>query len=368
MNDPQKPVYDLISRAVQLGHRPEGIAAAEEAVRHADALEDAELSFTARETLMENAAFGGAPEKLLVAFSWCLAKADRDPNWESDSWRGLSLLWRYKWVVGNALDFPGISRARILSMIDDFRRRSQAAGYNERPALDLRFTVERRMGHFGAAQEWLTRSRQLQRDGLADCEACDVDNVVAYLVDSGRHEEALKEAQVILTGGMGCAEVPHKTHASLLESCWALGRVEEAAQHHTVGYGLVRQGRSFVEQQAEHLHYLVRVGQPEKAATLLRKHLPWALESRSGKDRFRFLLAARTLLQQMSGTGVRSLRLRIAPALCPAAGKTTARVADLLAWVEPILVALAQEFDARNESSWFSAQLIDRPGDRRAAA
>jgi hypothetical protein len=356
--DQRQQILQLIDRAAcDLGRTPEGVATAEEAVRLADAIEDPQLGFQAREVLMENATFGGYPEKLLVAFAWCLARADSDPNWDPDSWQGITLLWRYKWVIENAVDFPGIPRDRILAMIEDFRTRCLSASYTERPALDLRFSVERSMGNFDAAREWFERWRVTERDSLSDCPACELNGIVTFLARSGRHEEAIREAAPLLTGESGCAEVPHHTYATLLESYWATGRPEEAARSHAVGYPMVKSNRAFLQSHADHLQHLVRAGQLDAGLPLLRKHLPWALESRCGKDRFSFLLASRALLRALDAQGIRSIRLRVNPALCPAAGKTTARVDALLAWMEPMLAELARQFDTRNGNSWFSRRL-----------
>ncbi len=362
----KEDIHQLIERAERLGRSQEGIAAAEDAVRLADALEDTALGYQARDVLMENATFGGAPEKLLVAFSWCLAQADRDPNWDPDSMRAMMLLWRYKWVIANGIDFPGISRARLLQMVDDFRQRSRAAGWSERTALHLRFTVERRLGHFVAAQDWLAKVAGLSRDGLSDCLACEIDATVSFHAARGACEDAIREAAPILDGGMSCAEIPHKTHATLLECFRKTGRSEDAARSHAAGYRLVRSGRAFITQHGEHMVYLLRAGAVEKSVALLRRHLPWALEVSSGEERFRFLLAARELLRQLEANRVRSLRLRLDPARCAVAGRTTVRVAELRVWTEQVLRALAEQFDARNESAWFSQML--REGDSAAAA
>lgn len=360
--DSHQEVLDLIERASgQLGETPEGVAAAEEAVRLADALEDEELGFQAREALMQNAAFAGYPDKLLVAFSWCLAKADKDAAEQPEStrhkFRMISLLWRYKWVIGNAVDFPGVSRARILAMIDDFRTRALQAGFNERAALDLRFTMERRMGHFETAREWFERWQITERDGMSDCPACDLNGIVSYHADCGRYREAVQAAAPILRGRMSCAEIPHKTHANLLKAFGELGRNEEAARSHVAGYRMVRNNRAFIREHAYHLCYLLQVGNLEKALTLLRKHLPWALETSSGEDRFRFLIASRSLFFALDDGGVRSIRVRLQEKHCPVAGKSTARVADLQKWVEPLVRDLATQFDTRNGSQWFKAQL-----------
>jgi len=85
--------------------------------------------------------------------------------------------------------------------------------------------------------------------------------------------------------------------------------------------------------------------------------ITWALETSSGEDRFRFLVSARSLFFVLKENGIKSVRIRIPEKICPAAGKTTARVDALQEWVEPLVHDLAHQFDTRNESDWFKAQL-----------
>ena len=80
---------ELLEQAWLLGHCPEQVALAEEAVRLADAHGDVELGFQARELLIEAGAFAGFPEKALVAFTWNLAQCDRDPQRFSEQELGL---------------------------------------------------------------------------------------------------------------------------------------------------------------------------------------------------------------------------------------------------------------------------------------
>src|SRR4051812_22715000 len=67
----------------------------EEIIRIADTRQDFEVGFDARMALVDAGTFSGAPDKALVAFSWCLAQADKQP----DHFSGPDLLWKYKWVT-----------------------------------------------------------------------------------------------------------------------------------------------------------------------------------------------------------------------------------------------------------------------------
>src|SRR5439155_17014048 len=102
VNDYQDAIDKLTEEAELTGHGPAKIGLLEEAVRLADTHGDTEAGFNIRLTLMEASSFAGRPDLLLVAFSWCLAQHDRDPDLFGDE----DLLWKYKWVVNHLPDFP----------------------------------------------------------------------------------------------------------------------------------------------------------------------------------------------------------------------------------------------------------------------
>src|SRR5713226_6695306 len=91
---------------------PEGLVKVElllAAAGLADATNDRLRGFQVRRELMHAATFAGKPELLLVAFSWCLAQSDRDPQ----TFAPTDLLWPHKWVLSNLRRFPQISLEQI---------------------------------------------------------------------------------------------------------------------------------------------------------------------------------------------------------------------------------------------------------------
>src|SRR5689334_5445333 len=124
-----RKVYELIGKARALGETLEAVAVLEEAVALADAHDDASLGYTARMRLIDTVAFTGQSDKTLVAFSWCLACADKlaqDPKYGEFS--RTELLWKYKWVLEKLTQFPKIPRAQIYSALDDFQARCRKIG------------------------------------------------------------------------------------------------------------------------------------------------------------------------------------------------------------------------------------------------
>jgi len=115
-------IQDLIGAARRLPHGKPQVATAEQAVRLADQHQDVDLGFAARMCLISSAVFSGAPEKAMVAFSWCVAKSDEEPErfpMLSNQW-GTSLLWMYKWITNEHLaSYPQITRAQIEHSLED---------------------------------------------------------------------------------------------------------------------------------------------------------------------------------------------------------------------------------------------------------
>lgn len=350
-------IYELMGEARRLGDTPEALALAEEAVRLADSHNDAALGYAARMRLMDIATFSGDPDKLVVAFSWCLAYADQQAGTTDEGgFSDWELLWKYKWVISKLTHFSRISRAQIFAALDDFQARCRKAGYNERSTYLLGICVELKMGNLPAAQAWAAKWKLTKRDGMADCEACELNSVVELLAAADEHEAAIVKAGPILKGRKRCGEIPHLTYAVLLRSFWQVRGRDEATQIHEKGYRLVRGNREFLREQAMHIEHLLRAEQSDIALTLVRRHLKWALAANNQQDVFYFLLATRAVMRRLADAGLKSARLQISEKIFPPAGKTTVPINPFSDWLTDKINGLAAEFDRRNGNQWFSQQ------------
>jgi hypothetical protein len=353
----REQVYELMATASGMNHTPEAVALAEDAVRLADTHNDVALAYEARQGLMDVTSYSGDYDKLLLAFSWCLAQSDKEPEKYSE-WE---LLWKYKWVIEHLVHFPRITRVQIVSALEDFRKRCDKAGFNERAALFLRWVVEMQMGDPVEAGKWHAKWKLTKRDGMADCEACEINRVAELYAMQGKHEAAIRAAGPILKGRMKCGEIPHLTCATLLQSFWQVRGPAEAVQIHEKGYRLVRGNRDFIREQAWHILHLLRAGQSDQAMTLIRRHFSWALETRNPDYQLFFLLSTRAVMRQLSEAGSKSVRLRVSEKSFPLAGKTSVAIQPFTEWLTEKINALVSEFDHRNGNNWF-AQLAEKTG------
>jgi hypothetical protein len=346
-------IAELMKQARDLQDGSTKVGLLEEAVRLADLLADVSLGFDARVKLIEAANFSGAPEKSLVAFSWCLAKIDREPG----RFPEYDTLWSYKWVINSLADFPQIPRPRIMAALADFTQRIERAGYGMRPVYKVQTRLAGKMGDLDEYRAAHDRWADSPRGGLSDCMACDRDEEVEYLIDMGRDEEALAEAGPILDGSERCHEVPHATLGLVLLPLLRLGRVAEAVPLHLRGYRMINRNREFLYTVNEHLKFLALTDNLDKGLKLFEAHLSWTLDTFELSDRFRFSLASGFLFQRLGTSGKDSVRLRL-PESFPgyqASGRYV--VADLTSWLESDAAGLARRFDERNGNDWYASKI-----------
>lgn len=353
--DWREQVQNLLGRAERLEPGEAKVMALEEAARLADAHGDVPLAYLVRDTLIEAATFGGFPDKALVAFSWCRGQLLRDPERYSPE----QLLWKQKWVVGRLDEFPHISRKQIENALDDVEQCFAKAGAGQRAVLKLRYQAARDMGDDARAEEFWSRWVETPRDHLTDCRACELDDELDHHIDRGEYELALRKARPLLEGRAGCAEVPHLTLGSVLYPLFKLGQLEQARDCHLRGYGLVQRNREFLATVGEHLEFLTLTANVERGLKLFERHVGWALEHASHRDRFTFHSAALALLERALAEGRERVVLSLPRAFAMYSPEGTYETRTLRGWLASHAEGIAAKFDARNGTKRFH-QLLAR--------
>jgi hypothetical protein len=351
-------VQELAARASDLEPGPSKLALLEEAQRLADSHNDDELGYALRQEIIELGTFAGYPEKSLVAFSWCLAQADRAPEEYDEG----ELLWKYKWIMQFPPGFPQISRSQMDEMFADMARRFRRVDASLRPVWKLQCKAALAMGDREAARAFQQQWREAPAGWLSDCPACERDDQVDYLIHVGKDERALELAGPILLGRLHCAEIPHLTLARVLLPLFRLGRLEEAAGHYQRGYALAARNRDFLPEVARHLTFLVLTDNLARATQLLERHLPWALETADMGRRFPFYLAARLLLERLRDCGEATLAVRLPRTFPLPQDAGCCDVSNLAAWFDDALAELAAHFNERNGNDYFTQRIADNLG------
>jgi hypothetical protein len=283
--------YELINAAEYLPYGPAMIAAYEHAIAVADAADDLDAASQARVGHVKASTFGGASDRALVSFAWCLARHDEDP------YRFPDMLWEYKWIAGNLPDFASVPDAKIQELLDDMERRFQPIFGSEVAVNKLRMIAASTQGRLDEVPYWFDRWRaSLKVVGygtrLSDCQACDINQEGWQLAQLGHHEEAIAIVEPILNSEVWCSTVPHGTFAWLLRSMAATGRFDEAAELQPWGYELIKNNPDFLVSVAEHADHLRWTGATELAVGMIDRHWPWLASVLADTERVDFLATA----------------------------------------------------------------------------
>ncbi len=352
-SDHTTQVYELMDQAWQM----EGAARVmglEQAVRLADSPHDVDLGFSVRQSLIETATFSGYPQSALVAFAWCLAQSDRDP----ERFAYADLLWQYKWIADSLSAFPEVSWQQIEDTFKDLARRSDQAGLGARAVHKLYMKAAMHRGDRRGARRYHDKWAKSPRDTLTDCRACNIDAEVQYLAFLGKDDDALTAAAPVLRGAHRCAEIPHITYARALLPLVRLGRVADAARYHLKGYRLVARNREFIREVGSHIQFLALTDNLAEGVKLFEKHLVWAVETMDLDERFDYYLVGQFLLDRLirAGRGDHRLRLPAAFSDCPEGRSLSAD--ELARWIDRELKTLAERFDARNGTDFFARSIV----------
>lgn len=345
--------HELMDEAMDLDDGDERIAICEDALREAEQSGDFETKYRAREYCVRAYAFGGAPEKALVGFSWLLAQFDSNPGKFSD-W---SILWKYKWILGLICHFPQIPKTRIYEMLDDFEARSLRAGYGLHAVYTHRYRIEKFWDNRELALKYFQKTIELPLDELSNCSDCLRDEIASYAIYVGDDARGVEFAQSLLDGEKKCATVPHRTYGNLLLSMVRLGRQEEGLNYHRAGYRLIARNGRFVGRVAQHLIFLVLTENFAEAVTLFQKHYPWTEHNRDSFDLFHFFRASWLLFEVLDERGREVPRLTLPRSFPNYSEDGYYDAKSLMTWFKDNATDLATRFDERNETDFFMRTL-----------
>lgn len=335
-------------------HGPAEVALYEELIREADQSGDLERQYSARDGMVESAVFSGQEAKAMVAFAWCLAQSDRDPQRFPPG----SLLWKYKWIVNNAFNIPTIGREQIEGLFRDVKRRFQESSVSLRPILNYEAQWEAHRGNLDLAADLADQANRLPRDSQADCRACEHSSEILHRIHLRQYDRAVELADQSVAKRMSCGEEPQRQMSYASVAYQAAGREEDSRQCFETWYPKVRRNPNFLFSTVCHLSCLVRRGQLPEALKLFERHLPWTAQVSSQAHIYRFFLTSHHLFAALEAAGKAEVKLRAAGELIPVAdeaGKvSTAAVKD---WAYGEAARIGKAFDARNGTGFFASQL-----------
>lgn len=358
MNHPtEQELWRALSEVSDLPFGRAASARLEGLVATADAAGHEEVAASARIALMNSYRFGGEAAKQFAPFAWLLKRFDERPDWFSE-YEHHHVLWMYKWVTSDMLDFSEVPLERIQAGVEDMAVRYAAAGELDGPVLGIRFAVAAHLlGHEAAHDAYLAWVRA-PRTELSDCEACEQSRRVRHLVALGRHEEAVELAMPVLSGETTCDQQPHKMIQEAMEPLLLTGRAELAAQEHVRGVRLLR-GGTHSSCYAGHLLVCARTGRLQRGLDLVERWVATAVGGLEPGELIQFAAAAARVLTALVETGHGDLPVTPLPPVVDQSGRaedsldlvTPGTVAGFAERMTAVAGSLAARFDTRNGTS-----------------
>lgn len=348
-----------------LAHGRARMEAVRSAIEAADAHEDTPFRIFFRLELCLESCFYGDSMDMLVVFPEVLAIADRYPDTPSTCFdAGYTdemdhILWVYKWVLDACGSYYQIPMADCLKFFEDFKRRSQAYGYNLRAYYYLLYFFYKRIDS-EKAEEAYYAFESLPRDGNCDCKACERNSVVNFWLNKGQPERARELAEDIEHFTLRCghdrqaAWLRLKTH--YMEYHLLRREFEEAEQYCRI---LERQTMQDTEFQCwDSFLYCYAYRNMGKALRIYKAHWKDWLEERDPSEIFsnskNIALFFKKLLEERK-TNTIKLSLDSAFPLYREDGQY--KIAELYQYYYSRAKEMAQRFDQRNGTDFYQREL-----------
>lgn len=352
MSRTEQQVRELYRTTFAMPKGPAKFAALEEVMRHADALGLVEFAFDVRMNATSVFQHGWVPAKAFLAYSWCLAAYDREPE-RFGAGAEHRLLWNIKWMIYSVHQFPEIPLGRAHDLLDDMERRYRRGGHSMHAVLQHRGLIAESVGELDRAQDFYEQMSRTRRDGLSDCSGCVPSSQVRTLVALGRDEEAIRIGEPARTSG--CSEQPQWINSELLLPYVRAGRGAQAVEAHRTAYRRIRDNPHHLAELALHLLFCVHTGNALRGLDLVERHLSWLDDARTPLAEGEFAAAAVAVLSELErhGEGGRTLRFPTAKGR----RRPDVTVAALAVELRERARGIAARFDTRNGNDHQSTRL-----------
>ena len=334
------------------------VKALKNAIHAADEAKDDEWSFRFRHRCIQASTFGGDEVDSMILFPEMMALYDRSEDLQADEDNLHTLLWDFKWIINDAVDFTHIPLDQIESLNAEFKKRLEANGKSLRPYYYLRENTLLQTGRVPDPSE-SGYYRTLPEDDLKDCKACEASHDVNVALLQEKREMAEAKSRPIFSGELRCAEIPHRTYAH-----W----IDYDLRHGDFAHGKRLAKRLYPMVRGDMKH-LFRIGtllcfysKADRAigVNIFRHELPNFMECRNHAMRFAFANGAYHLFRNMQAPDVSMILPREFPLWKGDHHYSSAEMRD---YFYEEASKLAAAFDKRNGNSSFTDRLNEEYPD-----
>ncbi|MEW2401564.1 tetratricopeptide repeat protein [Streptomyces sp. NPDC046862] len=301
--------------------------------------------------------YSSEKDKMFVPFARLLRMWDERPE-DFDEYETHSLHWVFKWMSAGMLNQPHIPLASIEKWLGEMERRYALAGHSERAVRSAEYSVAAHVGDLERAGRAYGAWLAADRDGMADCHACELHGQGWW--QALRHEdaEALQSWAPVLEGEYTCAHEPHTVLAASLLPLLRLGRLDEARAHHLRGFRLVRAMESMRGAYADHVEFCALSGNEARGLELLAERPAYFTDDGDPRSKLDFMAVVALLMDRLVELGMGD------QSVPGPADRTSWTARELAAHARGEALSLAARFDERNGTPYVSERARERM-DRR---
>ena len=341
-------LYELIDEAKQLDHGDVQISLLEQAVRLADANNDIETAFEARNELIEACIFGGDALKAIIEFTWILGKYKQSPL----EFNIYDVLVGYKWILPQLYDFINVPLSKINELFEDYKDMMLHDNCDLRFFYQAKCLLAVKGLDSNNVDEYYNKWMSTPSDEYSDCAACELDMQIEYHLYKKDYEKALEIFKPILSGKQTCSEIPHLTYSRFLLPLVRMGNYKLALEYEAKDYKLIYKNKEFINEIINSIICL-SILNIDKAVERFTKHYDWHIKSKDDFHRFRFNLASWFLFEKIKLNNINEITLNIPEITSVFSDNGRYQVEELICHFKAITTEIAGKFDVRNCNTYF---------------
>ncbi|MFE6667067.1 tetratricopeptide repeat protein [Streptomyces sp. NPDC057697] len=350
------PDITTIRRALRENDaEPEGPARnarAELLLAEAEQTGDAALVIEVLTHQMQVYNYSSEKDKMFVPFARLLRMWDERPGDFSD-FMTHHLFWMFKWVSSSMVDQPHIPLASIEKWQGEMEHRYRLAGHSERAVCQGELEIARHLGDLPRAERAYAAWQAADRDRMANCHACELNEQGSWWAQLGRDAEALEAWAPVLGGEHTCAHEPHAVLAASLLPLLRTGRHEQARAHHLRGYRMVRSMESMRDAAARHIEFCALTGNEARGLEILAERPAYFTDSGNPGSLMDYLAVTALLMDRLTALGHGGQSV-------PGPAGTDWTASSLAAHARARALELAARFDERNGTAHVGTEVRER--------
>lgn len=333
----------------QLDYGEERFKYLKKEIAEADAAHNYAAGFDLRYKYIQESVMHGDEFKGLIMFPEYMAYHDEHPD-ECDSH---DLMWAFKWIIEDALDFYQIPLEKCEEYYEEFRRRCEEYG------ISLRTYYMKKMSMYVYTDTEKLRAcqkqfRRLERDHLSDCHACEMNMDIRMELRYGSEKRAMEMVSDMLRRGVSCAEVPEVTFGECIRHFTRNGNIAEAEYYADMMMPMIKGKESNFLMEISYVLMLKALTSPNEAYDLFRRSISVFLDSKNPDMRFYFANAAAKFFDSLIDGEHTKLVIKLPHSFPLYNEENEYEFVKMRDYFAEIAKDIADKFDERNGSSYYN--------------